>query len=353
MNSAGILAQKGTGYSSLCRWISERSPDSSYLSIPDDSSLATEHPSPTFPGAIGVYSSGSTGKPKLVWKNIESLEKDCIQHPNHESCTWATCFDPSSFAGVHVAVQAVASHGSVLPLSKNWTANHHLLQEAKPEILTVTPTYLNWLMYHAIKPNTKCWQPRQITLGGEPIRPEIAAILRNHFPTSRVTLIYASAEFGIIAKSHRPDGWYPFQSLQKRFDGWRLHDGELQLLRNKVWKKTGDLCEIKDDHFRIIGRMDRTINVGGIKVSLDDIEKQAESFPEVMRALAFAKENPLTGHVVALILEPSTPLCNKALLENILSNMCEQLPKPAWPRWIAWGKVHDGNNGKRNLYPQL
>ena len=99
--------------------------------------------------------------------------------------------------------------------------------------------------------------------------------------------------------------------------------------------------------------MDCVINVGGYKVCLDDIETKAEAFPEVTRALAFAKQNPLTGHVVALILEPSTHLRNQAMLDKILHSMHEQLPKPAWPRWMAWGKVRDLRNGKRNFSPNL
>ena len=353
MESSGVQTEKGSGYGALCRWISERSPESSYLSIQDDSSLKTKQTSAPFPGAIGVYSSGSTGKPKLFWKDIDRLQKDCIKHPKHEACTWATCFYPSSFAGAQVAVQAVASGGSVLPLSKKWAINHQLLLQSKPEILTATPTFLAWFAHTLKDSPIRQWQPQQITLGGEPIRPTTAAILRDNFPSSRVTLIYASAELGIIAKSHRADGWFPFHSLEKRFDGWRLQDGELQLLRNKSWIQTGDHCEIEKDYFRITGRMDRVINVGGFKVSLDDIETKAEAFPEVARALAFAKENPLTGHVVALILEPSTPLRNQSLLDKILHSMHEQLPKPAWPRWIAWGKVREWNNGKRNLYPNI
>ena len=351
MISSRIQTEKGSGYGALCHWISQRSPESSYLSLPDDFKQGAPALPPPFPGSIGVYSSGSTGRPKLVWKDVDRLRKDCSRHSNHESCTWATCFVPSSFAGVQVAVQAVISGGTVVHLGTDWTDNLRLLHQTKPEIMTATPTFLD-LLHQTLKHYPAAtWQPRQITLGGEPIRPTTTCILDNHFPTTRVTLIYAAAETGMIAKSHRKDGWYPFSSLRQRFDGWRRVNGELQLLRNNEWIKTGDHCEIQQDHFRIVGRMDRVIHVGGVKVCLDDIETMAENFPEVSRALAFAKENPVTGHVVALILEPSTVLRDQSMLDNIAEKMRSQLPKPAWPRWIAWGKVREMKNGKRKSIP--
>lgn len=351
MKSSCIQTESGSGYGALCRWICQRSPWSSYLSIPTDFNPATPHPASPFPGSIGMYSSGSTGKPKLVWKDIDRLKKDCSQNGNLEASTWATCFESSSFAGVQVAVQAVVSGGNVLPLGKEWTRSAQLLTQTKPEILTATPTFLELLGQTLNRSTLTQWQPRQITLGGEPIRPSTEGILQKQFPTSRVTLIYASAETGIIAKSHRKDGWYPFCSLRQRFDGWRQQDAELQLLRNNEWIKTGDHCEIKDDHFRIVGRIDRVIHVGGFKVCLDDIETMAESFPEVTRALAFAKKNPVTGNIVALILEPSRLLRNQSMLDRIQEGMQAHLPKPAWPRWIAWGKVRELTNGKRNFSP--
>jgi acyl-CoA synthetase (AMP-forming)/AMP-acid ligase II len=351
VNSSCNQVETGSGYRALCRWISQRSPESSYISTPDDAAPASPHPSPPFPGSIGVYSSGSTGKPKLIWKDINRLENDCSRHTSHKACTWATCFAPSSFAGVQVAAQAMVSGGNILPLGKKWTNNRQLLFQSQPEILAATPTFLHLLQQALNHSLSERWQPRQITLGGEPIRPTTEHILQNQFPTSRVTLIYASAEMGIIAKSHRKDGWYPIRFLRQRFDGWRQENGELQLLRNNDWIKTGDHCEVNDDHFRIVGRMDRVIHVGGFKVCLDDIETMAESFSEVSRALAFAKENPVTGHVVALVLESSKPFRNQVMLDNILENLRKRLPKPAWPRWTAWGKVRALKNGKRILLP--
>lgn len=353
MKSFITQVEWGCGFDAVCDWISNRSQQSSYISMP--SYFNGKHlnsPPTTSTGWIGVYSSGSTGKPKLVWQRITPLRDACSRHPRNAACTWATCFEASTFAGIQVAIQAVHSGGKVLSLNHDWSKNHKQLSRLKPDILAATPTFLDLLIHSQPPLEKQPWQPRQITLGGEPLRSVQGSLFQERFPESRFTLIYASAEMGVIAKTNRIDGWYPIVSLRNRYKNWRINDGELELQSNGTWKGTGDHCSFKGDYFCIHGRIDRVVNVGGHKVNLDTVESLAESFPGINRALAYAKKNPITGNVIALVLEASTISGKQTALDHLLRSMQSRLPKHAWPRSISWGKIPEQKNGKRAIYPQ-
>src|SRR5690606_4586531 len=116
------------------------------------------------------------------------------------------------------------------------------------------------------------WQPRQVTLGGEPLREFLGRNARHRFPDARFSVVYAAAELGIVAKTHRVDGWFEKAQLDARWDAWRINDGVLEVCRNGHWRSTGDRIEMREDCFRVIGRADAIANVGGAKVVLSEIE---------------------------------------------------------------------------------
>jgi acyl-coenzyme A synthetase/AMP-(fatty) acid ligase len=339
--------QTGTGYTDLAKWLHSADRANSFVIHPPKIKPGNHLPASRGAGKIGVYSSGSTGKPKLIWWNLEALNAICSKHSNTSGWTWATCYQPWSFAGVHLACQAHVSKGQVLQLGRDWELNHTILQHNKPQALSATPTFIDLLIQSRHTSKETDWSPQQITIGGEILRPATGARIQSAYPSSRITLIYASAEIGLIAKTSRHDGWFPLDSIKQRFEDFKLIEDELYLERQGIWIPTRDLCEIKGDHFRLMGRLDRVLNIGGDKVCLDEIESIAESFPEVRRANANAKPNAIVGQVVALDLEPAVPEADDTLLDSIMQKMRKQLPKPAWPRWCQWGEVRDMANGKR------
>ncbi len=341
--------ETGTAYRNLAEHLSAGDDSPSFVirppRIPDDAIAPAPHKN----GMIGVYSSGSTGKPKLNWWNLELLLKNCSKSGSTEGWTWATCYHPWSFAGVQLACQAHVSKGKVLFLGRDWKKNHSLLQNENPQALSATPTFIDLLIQSTNPSNESNESPKQITMGGEILRPPTGARIQEAFPASRKTLIYATAELGIIAKTNRMDGWFPLTSLKQQFSNFKLTDNVLNLEFQGTWVSTRDLCELEGDHFRITGRLDRVLNIGGEKICLDQIETVAESFQEVRRANAQAKPNAITGYIVALDLEPTTPDADDALLDDIMNQMRKLLPKPAWPRWYSWNKIREMNNGKRSF----
>jgi long-chain acyl-CoA synthetase len=296
---------------------------------------------------VGLYSSGSTGNPRFMWRDKEDLEKDCSSQDCIKGWTWATCYAPWTFAGTHLACQAGRSGGRVIHLSNEWTSNQLRLNHLQPEAIAATPTFMDLLIRTREKSIPSEWQPRQITLGGEILKTTTGRRILAAFPGSRLTVIYARAETGILAKTDRADGWYPLSSLEKRCSSWKLVDHTLHIQRNSAWINCMDLCEVKDQHFRVFGRSNRLIQIGGEMVSLDQVETIAESHPEVRYACATSKSNPIVGQVIALTIEVTGSNHTQELEEHVLRYLRGRLPKPAWPRWIQWGPLPELKHGKR------
>jgi long-chain acyl-CoA synthetase len=299
-------------------------------------------------GWLGIWSSGSTGMPKLVWRRWDDLVKETVAHDFLRSWIWATPFAPTSFAGVQVALQAWVSSGSVIQLNTNWTDAWRCLRENRVQALSCTPTYADLLLQHDASTETvDRWQPLQITLGGEMMRPGIGHRLQARFPQCHFTVVYASAEFGVLLKTHRLDGWYELAELQRRYPRWRVAQGELEVQFQGAWKATGDLVELKEALLRVAGRVDDVANVAGTKVNLSEVSSLAEKVPGVRRAVAFAQSSGITGQVVGLKIELDLGANQREVTGSLEAFLRASLRKEAWPRALEFGEVGLGANSKR------
>ena len=319
------------------------------LSPPDQEIPSEIMPLDTSHSWLGVCSSGSTGVPKTVWKRWDALLAEVNSGMGLAGWTWATSFEPWSFAGVQVALQAWKTQGRILFLDNHWERNWSRLSEDQARAISSTPTFLDLLVQHgAAQPASD--GIRQITLGGEPLRPAIGKRIQHRFPRARFTVIYASAELGVILKTHRTDGWYEIDSLRRRFQNWRqTESGALEIESEHGWQTTGDLIEVREDDVRIIGRCDDVANVAGVKVNLGKVAECAEEVPGVRRAVATAQANPITGQIVCLHYELNADVAPQAARENLESHLRQHLPKAAWPRLWTEETIGLGPNSKRGF----
>jgi long-chain acyl-CoA synthetase len=298
---------------------------------------------------LGVRSSGSTGIPKVIWRRWEALRTEVCFNPQISGWHWASPFRPESFAGVQAALQAWATGGSITSLDTRWTQAWQVGHLRPWQALSCTPTYLDLLLEN--EPSSgRPWDPLQITLGGEVLRPNCGTRFARRFPQTRFTVVYASAEWGVLLKTHRLDGWYEVELLQRRYPRWRILDGVLELpdTANK-WCSTGDRIEQNGELLRVVGRADRVANIAGSKVDLDEVSRMAELEAGVLRAVALAESNSVTGEIVVLhfALKPGTNVGDARMaLEEALR---AQLPKAAWPRRWVHADVAPCINAKRRI----
>jgi acyl-CoA synthetase (AMP-forming)/AMP-acid ligase II len=304
-------------------------------------------PLPPLPGAwLGVNSSGSTGTPKLVWRAWQGLLSEARKGDQFRGWTWASPFAPHTFAGVQVALQAWVAGGNVLSLPCVWAETWNVLALGHVEALSCTPTFIDLLLQNE-SPGYADWQPRQITLGGEVFRPMVGQRIGRRFPQTRVTVIYATAEHGVLLKTHRLDGWYETGHFQRRGIEWRIEDGRLDVKRGAEWLATGDQVEVKGDLLRVVGRADAVANVAGTKVSLAEVAESAEQVAGVRRAVATAEPSPVTGQIVCLRYAVEPGFDPRAVLEALETHLRERLRKEAWPRRWELDEVGLGPNAKR------
>jgi len=305
-------------------------------------------PSPAEPGPwLGVQSSGSTGKPKLFWRPWTRLKQEVRDHSTVRGWTWASPFCPSSFAGVQVALQTYATGGKVVGLDVDWPANWRRLFMEKVDAVSCTPTFLDLLIQNE-QETSRGYHPVHITLGGEPLRASLGSRLRCRFVPTSFTVVYAAAEFGVLLKTHRLDGWYELPALHKRHPGWRLSEqGELEICQDGHWRGTGDRVELQSGLARVTGRCDEVANVGGTKVSLTQVAEFAEAVPGIRRAVAFAEDNAIAGQIVGLRFQVEEGKSVVEVQNRLEENLRRQLRKEAWPRkWIA-EPIDLGPNAKR------
>jgi acyl-CoA synthetase (AMP-forming)/AMP-acid ligase II len=72
------------------------------------------------------------------------------------------------------------------------------------------------------------------------------------------------------------------------------------------WYDTKDVVDVKDQYYKVTGRISDVINVGGLKFMASEVERVALEFPFVSLVKAIPKTNPITGQHVELLVQPAS-----------------------------------------------
>lgn len=91
-----------------------------------------------------------------------------------------------------------------------------------------------------------------------------------------------------------------------------LHEGTLH---------TNDLVEMNDkNQFRIIGRCDNTINTGGVKIQIEEVEEKLKDSCPSTPFIITSRPDPVFGEtIVALLLKSADEMNKKAFIEATLT----------------------------------
>lgn len=321
---------------------------------------------PTSPH-IYLMTSGTTGAPKIAAHTLASLLGRALpsaDHPANRHAKWLLTYQPSGFAGLQVILTALAAGGLIVAPADR--TPHGFLEAAQRWGVTQisgTPTFWrSFLMAGAVS----SLPLRQITMGGEAADQATLDRVRAAFPGARITHTYASTEAGVVFAVHDGREGFPSAFLSQTMHGTQLRimDGFLQIktphrmrgyvseatqpLLDDGWLSTTDRCEIVGDRVHILGRADKTINVGGYKVYPLAIEKLLLALPEVSEARVYGVPNPISGALVAadVVLAPGHDAATAR--PRILAHCREQLPSFQVPRALKLvDKIDTGASGKK------
>ena len=279
---------------------------------------------------VWVHTSGSTGTPKPMQVEKErmkaSAQLTCSFLGLKEGDTALLCMPLQYIAGKMVVVRSLVAGLKLVPVAP---CGHPLknLKEAPTFAAMIPMQVYNTLQVP--EERERLMNIKHLIIGGGAIDTSLAEALKN-FP-NHVWSTYGMTETLSHIALRRLNGkeasdWYtPFDHVRIRLS----EEETLIIHAPKVCAEeltTNDICEINEEgNFRILGRKDNTINSGGVKIQIEQVEaliKEHLTTPIQITSAPDAK----FGEIVVL-------LYNKVENKEEIKAICEtKLPAYWQPR---------------------
>ena len=304
---------------------------------------------------IRLFTSGSSGTPKCIEKTVGLMDREAevttrLFGAVTEGAVVQSTVDPRHLYGLTFNIWFAFSAGR--PIAKTRRVyQEQLLTLPHPVALITTPTFMRMLETTLAAPVL----PFVLSAGG-PLSDEAKATLTAWSP-STIYEIYGSTETGVVAsRAHESNALANAQTpdwtlideamLSETADGWVLTS---PLLPTGVMMLDDQLKLTGERTFHLLGRRDRVVKIGEVRLSLTEIERVVErTLGLVIRALPVVHgERTLIGAVVNEALSPkwTGQLPDRRAVTQALHGTLDPLARPRlWrsvPDWPmnAQGKV--------------
>ena len=276
---------------------------------------------------VWVHTSGSTGTPKPM-----QVEKERMKASARLTCSFLglkegdsalLCMPLQYIAGKMVVVRSLIANLKLIPVTPS---GHPLkdLQEA-PTFAAMIPMQV----YNTLQvPEEKAilMGIKHLIIGGGAIDDALGKALKE-FP-NHVWSTYGMTETLSHIALRRLNGkdasdWYtPFYNVSIRLS----EEGTLIINAPNVCADeliTNDIAEInKEEKFRILGRKDNTINSGGVKIQIEQVEATLKEHLDIPFQIT-ARKDAKFGEIVVLIY-------NKVKDEALVRQVCEEALPTYW-----------------------
>jgi len=270
---------------------------------------------------ISIFTSGTTGKPKKVDHNVNKFIKMSRIADKYKNDVWAFLYNPTHMAGLQVFFQALLNKNSLIYLFQ--TSRIEFMNACEKHSVTnisATPTFYRLLAPFDFQLNTI----RKCTLGGEKSEMTLIKKLKAVFPNSNIYNIYASTEAGSIFISNNGDVFKVLGTLKDkvRFDNNEIiiHKSLLGKFYKEEWFSTGDIIEFTNQdktEFRIASRKSDTINIGGNRINLLEIESEIYKIKGVKSTLVYTVNNSVLGEIITAEIVSSIKYSKKEFKEEL------------------------------------
>ena len=309
------------------------------------------------PGLV-AFSSGTTGRPKAILHNFNLFLKR-FETPRQSLRTLAfLMFD--HVGGLNTLFHTLYNKGvAVIPDERTVEGILNICEKYSVEVLPATPTFLRLMLISGALPNKMPASVKIITYGTEIMDQSTLIQLCDLLPKVDFRQTYGISELGVIrVKSEYRNSL--FIKLGGEGVETRVIDNMLQIRSQFCmlgylnapspfdpdgWYHTKDVVEVKNDQYKIIGRISEVINVGGLKFMASDVELVAIKFPGVSLVKVTHAKNPITGQHVELQVQPIPGI---SLDKNLLMNFLKEKLQPHMvPKRIRIKKVSVGHRFKR------
>ena len=294
---------------------------------------------------LWVHTSGSTGTPKPLLVEKERMRASarltCSFLGLKEGDTALLCMPLQYIAGKMVVVRSLVAGLKLVPMAP---CGHPLkdLKEA-PTFAAMIPMQV----YNSLQSPEESRilkNIKHLIIGGGAIDASLGKELKD-FPNA-VWSTYGMTETLSHIALRRLNGtdasdWYtPFENVRIRLS----EEGTLIIHAPNVCAEeltTNDIAEINEEgRFRILGRKDNTINSGGVKIQIEQVESRLREHLEIPFQITSAPDAKF-GEIVVL-------LYNKVNDEANIRLICEETLPAYWvpKRYVAVNELPLTGTGK-------
>lgn len=305
-----------------------------------------------------LFSTGTTGRPKAILHDLTHfLKRFETPRPALRTLNFLL-FD--HIGGINTLLHTLFNKGIVVaPESRTVDAIFKMCRQHQVEVLPTTPTFLRLALLSGAIPDKIPVCLKIITYGTERMDQPTLDQLCEKLPHIDFRQTFGMSELGIVrVKSESSNSLY----MQIGGEGveTKVVDQVLQIrsasrmvgylnapspFDKEGWYNTQDRVEEKNGLYKIVGRTNDVINVGGLKFMASEVERVALEYPHIVLVKATAQQNPITGQHVELTVQ--TTAANVMTKEDLLTYLKSKLQPHMVPKRIRFEDVDIGHRFKR------
>ena len=265
-----------------------------------------------------LFSTGTTGRTKAILHDLTLfMERFETPRPTLKTINFLL-FD--HIGGLNTLLHTLFNKGTVVaPKSRSVEDILATCAEHMIEVLPTTPTFLRMMLMSGLIPEKVPNSLRNFTYGTELMDQPTLDSLCELLPIVEFRQTFGMSELGIVrVKSEARNSL--FMKVGGEGVKTRVVDGVLQIWSSSRmigylnasspfdadgWYDTKDVVEVKGDFYKVTGRINDVINVGGLKFMSSEVELVALTFPNVSLVKVISRQNPITGQHVELLIQPN------------------------------------------------
>jgi acyl-coenzyme A synthetase/AMP-(fatty) acid ligase len=314
---------------------------------------------------IILFSSGTTGKPKMMIQNFSELIRSIRIPRKQKRLVFLLMLMFDHIGGLNTLLNCLINGNAfVIPKDRNPTTILELIDEFGVNVLPTTPTFLNLLLMDESFSVYRLDSLKLITYGTERMSDVLLNKLVHCLPQVKLLQTFGTSETGILKTESKSSSSLFFKIIDE--------DSEFKILNNELflksktsvngylnyatndfkengWYATGDIVEVDEEgYIKVIGRKNKIINVGGLKVLPSEVEDVINSIEDVIESSVFGEQNQLVGNIVCVKVYTNSK--NLTELKTKIKAKCKnQLDKYKVPVKIYFESLSMNARGKKNV----